>query len=198
MNVKKLISRIGRKRLGSLLVALFVIGLILYKLLAPPSPEKVAHEAVNALENGDARELCSLADKKELTRLNLNPANVRSFLSETLWRNGFPKQDISWQRLKPTPDDTEVWLIQFSRDNKTNKWPISIPVIDSPTAGWKLVLSAMLLVTCCRKTGTAVDGSTMYITLSKKYDILGKRESEGRYVSLEQLEAHDRSQLTTQ
>jgi hypothetical protein len=176
--VKGIVARKTNRRLIIIVgVAVIVVLLGAYRWLGPLTPGAIKERAVHALETGDAEALCRLADKEELTKLNLTPQNVEAFLHETVWKDGMPKAD--GERRSDEPDDRAVWVMHWrGQSSDPHAQVIAVIVIDTPGVGWKLLLGELLRLTCMYRYG-APEGWTKYWELARKYGIRGTRDPGG-------------------
>lgn len=155
-----------------------------FALLHTPSPGTIKDGAVRALGSGDTVSLCRLADPAELSRINLTPDVVRSFLDETVWRHGYPRV-ARVDHAGPTPVDQSVWRVNLAND-RPDAGRLYITAIDDLHRGWKLDLSKLLWDSCWWARGGRA-GRGLYITLARKYHIRGLRDQDGSYRAMKQI-----------
>jgi hypothetical protein len=163
----------------SVVVVISGMGYIVYLFSMPISPVAVKNKAVHALETGNAKLLCQLADPEELAKLNLTPANTGQFLRRTLWREGYPK--LIEKRRSISPVDEAIWIFNFQHEKRTYKMTdFAIEVIDDPQKGWKLNLSRILWLATMAEFGFP-EGRAHYTPLAQQLQIRGLRNRPDIY-----------------
>lgn len=164
------------KRRSKLVLGLFIavfVGAGLYYLFRPLSPDAVCARTVHALETQDVQALLALADPQELKELNLSAYNVRAILDETAWHsNSFRAPHVI--RVPRRQEDQALYNITGEANA-----PMYVPVVDSPTVGWRLDLSALLYYACFHQNPEG--DFSLYHRLSRQYNIWGIRQPSGEY-----------------
>jgi hypothetical protein len=140
---------------------------------------------VNALERGDTRILCSLADQAELATLALTPDKVGRFLRETMWQGGLPRE----LKATPFPDATDegVYVWQLRSAGVAASKPVTLTILWTGKGEPKLVLSSLLRSTAIAEAGKVRDGSAAYAEIALRLGIEGLRGGKGQYYDRDHL-----------
>ena len=125
------------------------------------------------METRDVQALLALADPQELKELNLSAYNVRAILDDTVWHSGsFTAPHVV--RVPRRQEDQALYNITGDVNA-----PMYVPVIDSPTVGWRLDLSGLLYNACFHHSPD--ENPNLYHKLSRRYNIWGIRQPNGEY-----------------
>lgn len=167
-------------------VAASILILSLFLMNHARSPEAKRDAILQALVRRDAATLVRLADPDEIAKLHLTTDAVSGVLKETIWRDKV-SNPTGIKRVTRVPSDQSLWEAHFAGTH-SGITRLIIPVIDDPKVGWKLNLSMMLRSSCYWIAGRE-DGPGLYRRLARENGILGLRQQDGDYVTLEVLES---------
>lgn len=178
-------NRIQRRYLAVALLTAVLLGLLVIRDFRSEAHDQqwVMRHTADAMQSGDAEELCALASVEERQSLNLNPDNVRNFLKRTIWR------PLRWWTHYPTVQSTEKFPAP-TRVDKANYiiWlpphtTLMVVLLDTPNDGWKLELNSLL----SQSMSWADDGARRegYVGLARENGITGIGDSFGKYISLD-------------
>ena len=168
-----------------------------------PNPERVARQALAALEAKDATALCRLADPEEIQTLHLSPATVDKILHETVWSTEFvqTRHHLMEEVVSVHPDIKGYGVyprhMSVQPPNPSHPKNFWLICLQNPDGEWHLNLSHVLLDACYSKTG-GMDAHKLYYQYAKKYSINGIRSQDGPYQSMERLQKDLRQLFPTE